>query len=117
MKKFLAVFLFLFLLALPLVVGAQAPDPEVILCKLLQKIKNIVAVIGFGIAVIILIIGGIQYMTAGGNPEKADKGKKLIINALIGIAIVFAAVFILALVQGLLVGGGISLIQNNCPIQ
>jgi uncharacterized membrane protein YidH (DUF202 family) len=116
MKKFLAGFLFLSLLALPLIVLAVGVDPESIICNLLQKIKNIVSAIGFGIAVIMLIIGAIQYMTAGGNPEKATKAQKLIVNAIIGIAIVFAAVFILALVQGLLGGAGISLIGNNCPV-
>ena len=54
-------------------------------------------------------------MTAGGNEEKATKAKKLMVNAIIGIAIVFAAIFILALVQGLLAGSNIQLIDNPCP--
>ena len=116
MKKVLAVSLFLFFLASPLIVFAQGVDPTVVACNILNKIKIVIAAIGFGIAVIILIAGGIGYMTAGGNEEKSTKAKKLMINAIIGIAIVFAAVFILALVEGLLVGAGISVLGNPCGI-
>lgn len=112
MKKFLPVFLFLFLV-LPLIVSADT-DPQTIICNLLNTIKTIIAAIGFGVGVIMLVIGGIQYMTAGGDPEKSKKAQKLMINAMVGIAIVFGAVFILALVQGLLSGAGISLLRNNC---
>lgn len=115
MKKALPIFLVLFLLALPLIANAQT-NPEIVLCNLLKNIEKIIAAIGFGLAVILLIVGGIQYMTAGGNPEKADKAKKLMINAIIGIAIVFAAIFILDLVAGLLSGSGIGILTNNCPM-
>lgn len=107
MKKLLPVLLFLFL-TLPLIASAYV-NPEQTICSLLNKIKIIVAAVGFGIAVIMLIWGGILYMTAGGDTEKADKAKKLIINAIIGIAIIFAATFILGLVEGLLVGAGVQL--------
>lgn len=117
MKKVLPVFLLSALLALPLIVFAQGTtDPEVIACNLINKVKVILVVIGVGIGVIVLIIGGITYMTAGGDPEKAKKGRQLIINAIIGLAIVFAAVFVLALVQSLLTGGGISIVGNPCLI-
>ena len=116
MKKALPIFLVLFLLVLPLIAGAVGSDPETVVCNLLKKIEKIIAAIGFGLAVILLIVGGIQYMTAGGNEEKATKAKKLMINAIIGIVIVFAAIFILDLVTGLLSGAGISILSNNCPM-
>lgn len=115
MKKALPIFLVLFVLALPLIANA-AVNPEIVICNLLKNIEKIIAAIGFGLAVILLIAGGIGYMTAGGNPEKADKAKKLMINAIIGIVIVFAAIFILDLVAGLLSGSGISILTNNCPM-
>ena len=114
MKKLIPVFLFAFL-ALPLFANAAPVAPLPIICTIFQTIKIILAAIGFGIAVIMIIWGGIQYMTAGGDPEKAGKARKMIINGLIGFAIVFAAIFILALVQGLLTGSGITLIGNPCP--
>lgn len=106
MKKFLPVFLFL-AMALPLIASAYV-DPVVTVCTLLNKIKIIIAALGFGLAVIFLIVGGIQYMTSGGDDEKAKKARKMIVNAIIGIAIIFAATFILNIVEGLLVGGGIT---------
>ena len=113
MKKFLPVFLFL-ALTLPLLVNA-AVEPQAIICNILQKIKMIVMSIGFGVAVIMLIWGGIMYMASGGDPEKGNKAKQLIINAIIGIAIVFAATFLLALVEGLLVGAGVQIFGSPCP--
>jgi len=114
MKKLLPVFL-CFLFLIPLVASAQYPDPVVTICNILNVIKTIILAVGLGIAIIILIIGGIKYMTAGGDPEKAKGGRQMIINAIIGIAIVVAAAFILALVQGILVGAGISIFANPCP--
>lgn len=90
------------------------PDPIVTICNILQVIKDILLAVGLGIAVIILIIGGIKYMTSGGDPEKAKSGRQMIVNALIGIVIILAAAFILALVQGLLVKSGISIFANPC---
>jgi hypothetical protein len=46
-------------------------------------------------------------MTAGGDDEKAKKARTLITNAIIGVAIILAALFILTLVQGFLVGAGV----------
>lgn len=116
MRKILPVFLFSALLALPMIAFAQVTDPAVIACTLINKVKVVLVVIGVGIGVIMLIAGGIIYVTAGGSPEKASTARRLIINAIIGLAIVFAAVFILALVQNLLTGGGISIIGNPCVI-
>lgn len=45
-------------------------------------------------AVIIIIYGGIQYMTAGGDPEKAQSAKKTIIGTIIGI-VIFSCSFII----------------------
>lgn len=115
MKKVLAASLFLSLLALPLVASAQYPDPIITICNILNIVKLIILAIGLGIGIIVLIIGGIQYMTAGGDAEKANKARKLITNAIIGIVIVFAAAFILALVQGILVSANVTIFTNPCP--
>jgi len=48
------------------------------------------------LAVIMVIYGGILYVTAGGEPDKADKGKKIIMYAVVGIVIIllsFALVY------------------------
>lgn len=43
------------------------------------------------IAVFVLIYAGIQYVTAGGESEKAEKAKKTIMGAVIGIIIIVAS--------------------------
>jgi len=51
----------------------------------------VVAIIAF----IYLIISGVNYITAGGDAEKATKARTGIINAIIGIVVVVLAYFIL----------------------
>ena len=43
------------------------------------------------IAVIMILIGGFKWMTAGGNEEKVEGAKKLLIAAIIGLVIILAA--------------------------
>ncbi|MEW6609877.1 MAG: Mbov_0395 family pilin-like conjugal transfer protein [bacterium] len=43
------------------------------------------------VAVVIIIIGGFKWMTAGGNDEKISEAKKLIGQGVIGLIIVLAA--------------------------
>ena len=115
MKKFLLIFALTLLFA-PFIVSAQATDSAVqTICNVLQVAKTIVAAIGFGIAVILLIVAGIKYMTSGGDSEKAGAAKNSIINAVIGIVIVVAAVFIIGLAQGLVMDvGGTNLLNDPC---
>ncbi len=50
-------------------------------------INMILALVGF-IAVLFLIIGGFQYITASGNPDQLESAKKTIMYSIIGIVIV-----------------------------
>ncbi len=43
------------------------------------------------VAVVIVLIGGFKWMTAGGNEEKVGAAKKLLIGGLIGLVIVLLA--------------------------
>lgn len=43
------------------------------------------------IAVIMILIGGFKWMTAGGNEEKIESAKKLLTSAIIGLVIVLLA--------------------------
>ena len=51
------------------------------------------------LAVIYLIYGGMLYITAGGDAEKATKGRTALINAIIGIIIILLALIIVAYVR------------------
>ncbi len=43
------------------------------------------------VAVVMIIVGGFTWLTAGGNEEKVDKAKKIISAAVIGLIIVLLA--------------------------
>jgi hypothetical protein len=43
------------------------------------------------VAIVIVLIGGFKYMTAGGSDEKVGDAKKWIISGIIGLAIILAA--------------------------
>lgn len=68
---------------------------------------NLLVGIAGTIFIVMLIVGGFQYMTSAGNEEAAEKAKKTLINAIIGIVIVsiswVAGSFILEKVH---IGGG-----------
>lgn len=57
----------------------------------LAKIINIVSVIAGAAAVIIIIIGGLRYVTSNGDSAKISSAKNTVINALIGIIIIILA--------------------------
>jgi len=103
MKKSIFAIFALVLLVLPTIAFAAVEDD---ICILLNRIKTILLVVGIGIAVILIVVGGIMYMTSQGDDEKAGKAKKLIINALIGVAIMLVALVLVTWVQSLLTGAG-----------
>ena len=59
--------------------------------KLYSFIFNTISGIAGAVFIVMLLVGGIQYLTAQGSDEIATKSKKLIFNALIGIIIVAVA--------------------------
>ena len=73
---------------------------------LVQTIVNIVAALAGTILLIILLWGGITYMTAGGNEEQAGKGKKIVFDGIIGLVIVAAAWAIMRYVVGAFISTG-----------
>ena len=70
--------------------------------KAIEKIVNaIILVLGI-VAVIFVIIGGVQYMTSSGDSGKTEKAKKTIIYALIGLVICALSYAIVNWVIGIL---------------
>lgn len=56
------------------------------------------------VAVVIILLGGFKWMTAGGNDEKVSEAKRLIIAGIIGLAIILSAYAIASFVIGSVVG-------------
>lgn len=59
--------------------------------ELAKKILNFVLTFLAFIAVAFIIYGGFLYVGSGGNDENTGKAKKIIINAIIGIIIIFSS--------------------------
>lgn len=75
---------------------------ECTILDIIEKITAFIAVLGSGIAVLMVIWGGVVYMTAGSNEEKTKNAKKTIQWALIGLAIIWSANFLIGLLGEIL---------------
>lgn len=108
------------MLALAPLAMAQLPEPTVpdvctgpfcggltldTIGAIINRIAQFLITIGIIIAIIFIIWGGIMYMTAGDNDEKAGDAKKRIFNGVIGAAVVLAVGVILQTVARLVTGG------------
>lgn len=93
MKKYLILLAFILFL-FPFIASAEYVEKLYIF---IDNISTVLFVIAGGIALIVIVYGGISYMTSGGNEEQAKKAKKILIYGIIGAAIVFAAGFIIDL--------------------
>ena len=62
-------------------------SPEDIVVSIINWVLGILALI----AVVMILVGGFKWMTAGGNEEKVEGAKKLLIAAIIGLVIILAA--------------------------
>lgn len=74
------------------------------------NVGNVFAVIAtwalylaFIVCVIFIIIGAYYYITAGGNDEQAKKGRKTLVNALIGLVLVVLSYLIVQVVYNFII--------------
>ena len=68
----------------------------------ITRIANFLIVVSVILAVIFIIWGGIKYMTSRGDEKAATAAKGIIINGIIGAAVVLGVGVILNTVKGLL---------------
>ncbi len=64
-----------------------------------QIINIVLGFLGI-VAVVIIIIGGFRWMTAAGNEEQVEGARKMIVQAVAGLVIIFMAWVIAAFVIG-----------------
>ena len=62
---------------------------------LVKSAIGLLLAFGGVIALIYLIVAGYQYITAGGNAEQATAARTAILNAIIGIVVIFASYVIM----------------------
>lgn len=110
--RFFSILIFLTFFCLLLIValapssvqGLEIKNPlkydeiEEIIPAITELLKGIAITLG----TVLVIWGGIQIMTAGGNEEKLTKGKKTITWTVIGVAIVILVDFIVGFIKELL---------------
>lgn len=101
MKKIvISLFLFIIFLFLPAFARAamfSVPNPLPSFNSIQDVVKVILdAVFGIAglVAVIYLIIGGFRYITSSGNQEQIEAAKMTIMNAVIGLIVIFISVLL-----------------------
>ena len=120
-RRFFFSFLLVFLICIPILVQAAGGLEDVrsnlkntaVAAKLgstqtnipilIGKIINVIVSLLGLIAVVLIIIGGFQWMTSGGEEEKIMKAKQLMINGIIGLVIIVLAYAIATFIIGKLV--------------
>ncbi len=100
---------FIYAQAGDIVPGGVIPVPNPVGDKNLVDIINIaigfLVTISIPIAVIMILIGSFQMLTAGGNAEQFRRGSKSIMYAIIGFALVLVSKGIITLVREIISGG------------
>jgi len=113
MKKFLSGLVLASLLVVPVIGLAQEVPPDeappgpqtgVELILLIENIGNWAFTILLVVAVIFLIVAGFLFVTASGDPEKVNKARGMLVNALIGIAVALLAKGLVAVITSILSG-------------
>ncbi len=70
--------------------------------EVLNRIFDFLIIIGAPLLAILIIIGGFQILTAAGNPEKINTGRKTILYAAIGYAIILCAKGVIYIIKQIL---------------
>ena len=73
---------------------------------LIANVIRLLLLVSGALAVVFVIYGGYQYITAGGNEEQAESGKKTLINAIIGVVVIILAYVIINVVINTIAGTG-----------
>ena len=66
--------------------------------EFITTLRNFVLGIAGGIALLLIIVGGIMVLTSSGNPKQLKSGTQLIASAIAGLLIIIFAVFILRII-------------------
>lgn len=86
--------------------GLPATDIRVIVANIIKAALGLLGII----AVVIIMYAGFLWMTAGGNEEQIGKAKSILINGVIGLAIILSAYAIVSFIFGML---GVGTGNNN----
>lgn len=95
--------------------GLGGGDVRLIIGNVIRVILGLLGAVALGF----VLYGGFAYMTAGGDAEKASKARKILINAAIGLVIIFSsyaiASFVISKLTGATGAGGVDTSGNGNP--
>lgn len=75
--------------------------------QILRTILVLMFIAAAVLALIFLIWGGIKWILSGGDKAKVDAARSTIVGALIGLALVFGAYFLLNIIFNIFLGQGV----------
>jgi len=90
--------------------GATEKTGGTALGSIIGGIVGMLFIAGFLLAFLTLLMGALNWITAGGDKTKLEAARNQITNALVGLAIVFAAWAIMKLIETVF---GISVLDEN----
>jgi len=105
MKKILSSIFSVSLLLAPLkILAAEIKNPLSVgtIPELIDKIAGFLFGVSIAIAVIIIVIAGITFVTSNGEPAKVEKAKKMILYTVIGLSIIVLSSGLIAVIRGVL---------------
>ena len=73
--------------------------------NVISIVNGVIGVLGL-VCVVVMIIGGVNYLTSAGDSGKVEKGKKTILYGLIGLVICVLAFAVVNFVISNIIGGG-----------
>lgn len=79
--------------------GPMASAPP--LSTLVMNVLSFVLTIVGAIAVLVIVVAGVMYMTAGGDAERVARAKRALIGGIIGICVVILSLTIVKTIIGL----------------
>jgi len=82
-------------------IGLGTQDVRTTIANVIRAFMGLLGIV----AVVIILLGGFKWMTAGGSEEKVGEAKKLIISGIIGLVIILSAYAIATFVVGSIVNG------------
>ncbi|MFH1840543.1 MAG: hypothetical protein ABH807_00055 [Candidatus Shapirobacteria bacterium] len=92
--------------------GEFAGLDQITMPNIIQTAIRLVLVVASLVAFFFLVLGGIRWVTSGGDKEQTQKAQGQITAALVGLVIVFSAWAILRLIEGFF---GISILKLTIP--
>ena len=87
--------------------------PTVNLVDFISRLVRIFLAVVVVVVILMIILAGFRWMLSGGDEEKRKKAQSALINAIIGLVIIFLAYAIVSFVINALVGSGAGTVSTR----